>query len=116
LTPTEIEVVKSQLTRPIEIAGWDLTDETKSMATYVGMYYGQVALKNNPELKWEQQLGSKRLADYGQPVIIGPNVVPLNPIRVAHSMAYGFVDGTRTGNRLREAYDYWTRLVMSRPK
>lgn len=116
LTPEEIDAVKSQLTRPIDITEWDLTNETKSVAVYVGMYYGQVALKANSELRWEQQLGSKKLADFGQPVITGSSVVPLNPIRVAYSMAHGFIDGTKNRNQLREAYDYWAKLVISRSK
>ncbi|WP_157683025.1 hypothetical protein [Burkholderia ubonensis] len=116
LTAEEIKSIRAGLTRPIEIAEWDLTDETKSLALYVGMYYGEVALKNNPMLKWEQQMGNKRLADFGQPVIIGPGIVPINPVRIANSIAYGLVDGTKKGGQLREVYDYWEKLVMPGPK
>lgn len=111
-TSEEIEAIKSKLMKPIEFPAWDLTDETKSLALYVGMYYGEVALKNNPLLKWEQLLDSKKSADYGQPILNGVGVVPINPVRVSHSIAYGFVDGARDGRELRKAYDYWSNLVM----
>ena len=41
------------MTSTIEVATWDLTSEIKSLAVCVGMYYGQVAIKNNPLLSWE---------------------------------------------------------------
>jgi hypothetical protein len=111
-TSEEIQAIKSKLIKPIEFATWDLTDETKSFALYVGMYYGEVALKNNPQLTWEQLLGSKKAADYGQPILNGVGVVPINPVRVAHSIAYGFAEGKRDGSELRRAYDHWAKLVM----
>lgn len=112
-TSEEIETIKSKQMMPIEFASWDLTDETKSLALYVGMYYGEVALRNNPLLKWEQLLGSRKFADYGQPILRGPGIVPINPVRVAHSIARGFItDGKKDGAELRKAYDYWAKLVM----
>jgi len=110
--PDEVEAIKNKLMRPVKFSAWDLTDETKSLALYVGMYYGEVALKNNPLLKWEQLLSSKKFADYGQPILNGVGVVPINPVRVAHSIAYGFVDGAKDGKELRKAYDCWSNLVM----
>lgn len=113
LTLKEIEVIKSKQVKPIDFATWDLTDETKSLALYVGMYYGEVAIRNNSLLKWNQLLSSRKLADYGQPVLDGVGIVPINPVRVAHSIAYGFIgNNTRDGMELRKAYDYWEKLVM----
>ena len=112
-TLEEIEAIKSKQVKPTNFATWELTDETKSLALYVGMYYGEVAIKNSPLLSWTQLLGSRKLADYGQPVLGGAGVVPINPVRVAHSIACGFIDnGTRDGMDLRKAYDYWEKLVM----
>lgn len=115
-TIEEIEAIKNKRAGSIEAATWELTDNTKSLAVYVGMYYGEVAIKNNPVLKWEQKLGSKNLADFGQPVVVGLGAVPLNPVRVANSIACGFVNGTKTGPQLREAYEYWSKLVMPASK
>ncbi|WP_321842642.1 hypothetical protein [Paraburkholderia bannensis] len=102
-----IERVSNQFQQP----HWDLTDETKSLVVAVGMYYGEVAIKNLPALKWEQLMGSKRQADFGQPVVAGEGVVPINPVRVAHAFACGLINGTRERQQLREAYDYWTSRV-----
>jgi len=112
LDQDEIFILKKKMQFLVEVQDWDLDEKTKSMAVRVGMYYGSVALKNNPDLKWEQLLGNKRLADYGQPVLAGPGFVSINPVRVAHSFACGLVDGSRQGGRLREVYENWAELRM----
>jgi hypothetical protein len=119
LTDAEIHRVKDQLDSkfPIEIQDWVLTDATQAMTVRVGMYYGQVALKNRPSTRWEQQKLHRKtkMADHGQPVLTAPGAVPINPVRVAQSVAYGIADGSKTGKRLREAYEYWAKSVM-KPK
>ncbi len=110
LTQAEIEQIKSRLTKPTDVGTWDLSDQTKSLAVYVGMYYGQVAIENNPGLKWEQQLGSKNLADFGQPVVTGSHAISINPVRVASSFAFGLIDGTKKSDQLRKYYEYWAEL------
>lgn len=114
LTSGEIEGIASRLGRDVEIPPWDLTDETRRLITYVGMYYGDVALHNVPNVRWEQQLGSKRLADYGQLTISGGGVVPINPIRIVNSFAYGVAGGEGDGKKLREMYEYWASLSEKR--
>lgn len=88
-----------------------LSDQEKSLAVMVGMYYGDVAVRNNPGLCWVQLNGSKKEADYGQPVISGPGLLPTNPVRVSNAFACGFADGSRNGSRLRETYEYWMTLI-----
>jgi hypothetical protein len=112
LTLEEIKMLKSGMANHVDIPLWDLTDETKTLAVYIGMYYGQVAIKCNSLLNWEQQLGSKKLADFGQPVVTGLGAVPINPVRIANSIACGLVDGTKTGSQLRKTYDFWSKLVI----
>jgi len=107
----EIEEVRSLTVSQVSSVGWDLADEEKSLAVQVGMYYGEVAIRNSSSLGWEQLKGSKKLADYGQPVITGPGVIATNPVRVANAFAWGIADGSRTGSRLRETYDYWMKLI-----
>ena len=87
-----------------------LSNEEKSLAVLVGMYYGEVAVRNNPGLNWVQLKGNKKQADYGQPVIAGPAALHTNPVRVSNAFACGIADGSRTGSRLRETYDYWMQL------
>lgn len=95
---------------------WDLTDEEKSLAVQVGMYYGEVAIRSHSSLSWMQLKGSKKLADYGQPVIAGPSNIPTNPVRVANAFAWGIADGSRTGSRLRETFDYWMKMISDLAK
>lgn len=111
LTQNEVETLECSATTSVGIPAWDLTDETKSLSVYVGMYYGQVAVQNVPAVTWKQSLENKKMADFGQPVVAGPGVVPINPVRVANSFACGLIDGTKTGANLRKAYDYWAKLA-----
>lgn len=102
LTPQEIAVIENN--SPNFVSNWVLTDETKSWIVCVGMYYGQVILKNNPFLKWKQELKDRNLADYGQPIIVGKGAMPYNPIRVVDVISHGILEGTKTGKRLQETY------------
>jgi hypothetical protein len=85
----------------------DLTHRSFSLAMDVGMYLACVLQRAYPHLQWKQFLDNKKFADYGQPVLTGFGPVPLNPIRIAVSLAYGIASGTQSGKRLRELCDYW---------
>jgi hypothetical protein len=87
----------------------ELTNRTYSLAMDVGMYFSQVLIKNHPSLRWELPTHNKKFADYGQPVLVGFGRVPLNPIRIAVVLAHGIA--AKKQERLRELYDYWSRLV-----
>ncbi len=79
----------------------------------IGMYFSQVLMKNYPSLKWEQPLGNKKFADYGQPCLAGFGPVSLNPVRNGgHVFAHGLASKNKTGKRLREVYDYWAQRVQ----
>ena len=112
-TPEEIAEFDAQSPYPIERSGVELTNRTFSLAVDIGMYAGQVFLKNHPSLKWDQPLGSKRDIDYGQPVLVGfhGGKVPFNPVGSVVTLAYSLRDKTRTGERLREIYDIWSKSV-----
>lgn len=114
LTSVEMGEIESRLGRGVNISRWDLTDETRRLITYVGMYYGDVALNNVPNVRWEQQLRNKRFADYGQLTIAGGEAVPINPVRIASSFAYGVASGEKDGKQLREMYEYWANLSLKR--
>lgn len=113
-TDDEFDEIESRSQYPIEIADEELTNRTFSLAVDVGMYLSQVLLKNYPSLRWEQLLDNKKFADYGQPVIVGFGPVPLNPVRIAITLAYGIATKKQTGKRLRELYDYWSNQVRSK--
>jgi hypothetical protein len=108
----EIQEIEERLVFPMDIPAEELTDRTFSLAMDVGMYFSRVLLINHPSIKWEQLLGSRRFADFGQPVLSGFGPVPLNPVRVEVTLAYALASKEKTGMRLREIYDYWAQRVQ----
>ena len=74
----------------------------------VGMYFGQVVLKNLPGTRWDQVLKNKKDADYGQPVIMGFGAAPLNPVWILVTTAYGV--SRKKAARLRELYETWAKM------
>ncbi|BEV71197.1 hypothetical protein THUN1379_06790 [Paludibacterium sp. THUN1379] len=108
--PQELSSIEDSVGKSVDFSKWELTEKTKSLAFYVGMYYGEVAVKNRLGAKWGQSVSNKSNADYGQPIISGEGILPINPVRVAHSIACRVVDGNADGTSLRKAYDYWAGL------
>lgn len=104
----DIQRIKSHFQYPIEIPNEVLTEKTYSIAIDVGIYLSQVLLKVYPMIKWEQQLDNKRFADYGQPVLVGLTLLPLNPLRITITLANGLAIKKQTGSRLKELFDYWS--------
>lgn len=98
---------------PIEVPSEELTSRTFSLAMDVGMYLGRVLVRNHPSLQWDLPLGDKKFVDYGQPVLVGFGAVPMNPVRLVVTLAYGLLSNKQSGKRLREIYDYWSRQVRA---
>lgn len=86
--------------------GVDLTNRSFSLAIDVGIYLVRTLERAHPQLAWKQFLDDKKFADYGQPVVIGFGPVPLNPVRIAVTLAYGIAAGKQSGKRLRELFSY----------
>lgn len=107
------EIENDSVSGPADSRALNLSKEEMSLAVLVGMYYGEVAVRNNPELSWSQLKGNKKQADYGRPVISASGTLPTNPVRVAHAFACAVVDGSKTSGRLRETYDYWMQLIKT---
>ena len=108
-TPKELQEIEKKLVFPMEIPREELTDRTFSLAMDVGMYFSQVLIKSHPSLRWELPTRNKRFADYGQPVLVGFGRVPLNPIGIAVTSAYGIA--AKNPRPLRDVYDVWSRMV-----
>lgn len=106
-SPEEIAQTASQLRFPIDIPKWELTNRTFSLAIDIGMYFGKVVLKHVDGARWDQPMGSKNFADYGQPVLIGLGNDSLNPVGVITNVAYAIADGQPAN--LRKLFDTWTK-------
>jgi hypothetical protein len=99
---------RAKLAFPIDVPDEELTNRTFSLAMDIGMYFAQVVLKSLPGTQWDQPLGNKKFADYGQPVIMGFGTIPLNPVRVMVTTAYAI--SRRKPADLRGLYDTWARM------
>jgi hypothetical protein len=108
-TAKELGEIEFRLTFPIDIPNEELTNQTFSLALDVGMYFGQTIVKNLPGTRWDQPVKNQKFADYGQPVIMGFGTVPLNPVRIAVTLAYAFAAKEQTGDRLRALFDVWSK-------
>src|SRR5262249_31375299 len=98
-TSEELQHIAARAAFPIEVAREELTDRTFSLAMDIGMYFGQVLLKNHESLEWDLPLGDKEFVDYGQPVIVGFGDLSLNPVRIVITLAYGIASNRQTGRR-----------------
>jgi hypothetical protein len=111
----ELQKIKDSLTFPIEISDDELTNQTYSLAMDIGMYIAQVFLRNDSSLKWAHQFGGKRGADYGQPVVVNfssAGTHAFNPVYMMITLAFGLKRKTKTGNRLREIYEIWSKIKI----
>ncbi len=110
------EKLNSGFSNKIDTSGEEfnkqLTIKTFSLSVDIGMYLGQVFLKNHSSLRWTQYLSDKRFVDYGQPVLVEFRGGPLNPVRIMVVLARGLADKTRDGRRLLELYNIWAKKVV----
>lgn len=106
-TTEEIAEVTSRLAFPMDVPEEELTNRSFSLAMDIGMYLGGVVLRSLPGTTWAQPLKNKDFADYGQPVILGFGSIPLNPVRIAVTLAYAFAAKEQPGTRLRALFDWW---------
>lgn len=111
-TPDELDEIKARINPQIDVPDYNLTNESFSLGMDVGIYFGLTLMKNHPSLKWQQNLKNRRLADFGQPIISGFGVAPLNPVRVGVNFAYGFASRKNSAARVREVYDVWSAGVQ----
>lgn len=112
-TEHEIKEIKSKSHFEFDVADQELTTRTFSLAMDIGMYLGEVIRHNVTNTHWEQLTRNKKLADYGQMLIVGSNPVPLNPVRVLVSLAYGYAKKhyDAGAGRLLELYGTWSKLL-----
>jgi len=102
---------QESLLKVLEPPNEKLTDRTVSIIMDVGIYLSQVLMRNHLTLRWELPLGSKRFVDYGRPVLAGFGRVSMNPMTIVANVAGGTLSKKRTGGRLRELYDIWSKDV-----
>ena len=97
-------------TAAVDIPVEELTDRTLSLVYDIGMYFGRVVVASVPGTHWDQPIRNKRFADYGHPVIMGFGRVPMNPVRIAKTLAYAFAAHEESGDGLRKVFDVWNEM------
>ena len=91
---------------------WDIAIKTRSVAVDIGIYFGEVFIKNHEGLKWEQYFSrGKYDMDKGHIVIKGFGKTRLNSIWIIYILASGLAKKTKKGTRLYELYNVWERYL-----
>jgi hypothetical protein len=111
-TQEEIDEIEVRLGDLIAVPSRNLTNESYSLGFDIGIYFGLTLLKNHPTLLWSQNLKNKKFVDYGQPVIVGFDVVQLNPVQTGLNFAYGFARKRIPGRWIHEVYETWSTHVL----
>ena len=105
LSEEEYKEKRAAVPDEIEIQDWDITIKTRSLAVDIGIYFGEVVIKNHEGLKWEQYFSrSKYDMDIGHMVIKGFGKTRLNSIQKLYIIANCLADKTDTGVIVYELY------------
>lgn len=111
ITEDERKAMKKAVPYAVELPSTELTHRTLSLVVDIAIYFSQVLMRNVPGLRWDQDLKDKRRADYGRLVLVGTGRVPLNPVTIVMTLAYGLAAKGQTGQRLAELYTIWVRML-----
>lgn len=103
----------SRIGSVVAVPDFELTDLTLSLCLDIGFYFGRSLQFLFPNLRWEQDLSSKRSINYGW-LVLSPFVgAPLNPVRICRNFAYGVIDKNQRPDRLLELFDIWSSKVVT---
>jgi hypothetical protein len=110
-SPREVAGITSRSPYPIDIPEDELTAGTFAMSHDVGIYLAEVLQHNYPALHWIQISGSKQKIEFGHMGLSGFGKVDFSPVHIVITLAYGVSAKTKGGERLRELYDVWSRMI-----
>ncbi len=115
-TEEEIKGEKAKIPEWLQyqIGDKELTEKTYSLMFDIAFYFGQVFLRNHPEVTWELYKGEKTNIDYNQPVLSGFGKKHLNPIRIVDVATRGMRSGEQSGDRLHELYEVWKKYIVEK--
>lgn len=95
---------------PVDVNSFIPTDKTYSIAFDIGMYFGEVYVKNHSKLSWGLFTTNKKSIDYGQPVIKGFGKVTFNPIYMLIVQTMNLI-GKKDEQCLIELYNIWEEYI-----
>ncbi len=110
----EKEEIKNQISQTplfvgvIEVPKITFTEETVSICFDIGIYFGDVFVKNQTGIKWIQKINSTSYIDYAQPLISTKfSKIPINTRRVAENMARSILEKKEKRKSFLELFDKW---------
>lgn len=110
----EREAVKRQLSNTpllanvIPIPETTFTEQSVTICFDAGLYFGETIIINVPKVKWMQKLTSTNYIDYAQPILgRKDSKVPINPRRIAESLAQRILDKDSQEITFEVLYDKW---------
>ncbi|MCX6148033.1 MAG: hypothetical protein NTW25_12430 [Candidatus Kapabacteria bacterium] len=105
LSQEEYKLKRLNVPDYIEINDWDLTNKTYSKLIDIGIYFGEVFIKNHSNLKWEQYFSKiKNDNNQGHMVIKGFGKVCLNPLNVIYVVGLKMVNNLSDTEKIYIAY------------
>lgn len=114
MTEIEKQEIRKQIGRTpllvdvVPIPELTFTDATVSICFDVGVYFGESLIFNVQNAKWVQKITSINFIDYAQPLIAKENnKVPLNPRRIAESLAKRILDNHEVETTFVQLLDKW---------
>lgn len=111
ISQEEYNKKRAEIPNHIDISDWDLTIKTRSLLIDSGIYFGEVFIKEYPNLKWEQYFSRiKRDIDNGH-MIVKLKKNDLNPIWVLYIVGLGLADKTKDENCLYNLFKVWEKYL-----
>jgi hypothetical protein len=112
ISEEEYKIKRAQIPDYIELDDWDLSIKTRSFIVDVGIYFGEVFIKEHKNLKWKQYFSKiKRDINNGHMVISNFGKMELNPILVILSVGWGFARKTKGESSLYDLFKVWENYL-----
>jgi hypothetical protein len=109
LSEEELIVKRNNIPSYIDVETWDLTIKSRSLLIDIGIYWGEVIIKNHSQLHWEQYFPrNKKSIDYGHMVIMLGNNPPINPVWLMYIQGLKVIGGESSQDLLNRLYSIWT--------
>ncbi len=94
---------------------WILTDETLSLCSDIGIYFGEVMRYQYPVLNWDYVKSGRKFIDYNRPVIapIKGLIERMCPQQVVVRLAMKCAEGGNAQELMRMRWEYWSNLMLA---
>ncbi len=119
LSKEAYEMMRRSVPEYIDIRDWDMTPETYSKIIDVGIYFGEVFIRNNSGLKWKQYFSTIKRDAYNGHMLITGGKTNINPIWLVRVLASSMADNSQSEERLFELHGIWQgqlREVLGKKK